>query len=359
MTRASLLAFVLIATAAGGQTPAPAAQIASSSLSGTVRNIAGAPLADVNVTLLGESAATRTDSGGNFALRDVSPVSHTVLFRRIGYGSVEYRWIAKPDGAVRIQIVMTPIAQQLNRVIVEAPGTSRKRGTSSIGGTVIDTAGRAVSGADIRVLGSGMSTVTDSTGRFEFQTLAAGSYIVRARRQGLTSVNYIMQIADDDARGITLKMHVLPRKSSSRDGASDSGYGVSDGGFDAFDRRERIASTIVVLGPGDLFRASGASLEFVLQQYLPAALTAGRRTSAVATGMGSADDGDCLLIDGRRAMYQPLRTFTAREVQLVEVIRTSVWPDEFVLSQMGGLAECRGTMDHHPIYVVLWTRSVH
>jgi hypothetical protein len=201
-----------------------------------------------------------------------------------------------------------------------------------------------VSGADVRLLGSGLSTLTDSTGGFEFQMLAAGSYIVRARRRGLLSNNYVMQIADDDSRGITLKLYGLPKKTSSRDTATASGYGITDIGFDAFDRRERVSSGRSVLGPGDLFRANRAPLDFLLQQY---------RTAARST-----DENDCLLIDGRRAVYQPLRSFTSLDVQLVEIFRTNAFVDEFVVSQMDAVRDCRGDMNRHPSYFVLWTRSM-
>ena len=353
---AMLLPLVLAATIVRTQTPALGPP--GGSLSGVVRDVAGVPLSDVNVTMLGESGAARTDSTGRFALRAVPPGNHTALFRRIGYRSVEYRWIAGSGGESQIAVAMTPVPRQLDRVVVEAPTTSRRRGTSSIEGSVLDSAGRGIEGADIRLLGGGLSTVTDSMGRFKFAMLAAGSYIVRARRQGLTSGNYVMQVADDDDRGITLKLFGLPKKTGARDSAAASGYGVSDAGFDAFDRRERSGSGNPTLGPGDLFRANGAALDFVLQRYRDAELLPRRRSSIVAAGAGSTDDGDCLLIDGRRAAYQPLRSFSSREVQLVEVIRPNAFVDAFVISEMDGLRECRGSMDHHPTYFALWTRSM-
>src|SRR5262249_31767405 len=153
----------------------------------------------------------------------------------------------------------------LDRVVVEASGASRRRGTSSIGGTVSDSAGRPVVGADVRLLGAGLSTVADSAGRFEFRLLAAGSYIIRARRLRLAPHAYVIQLVDDDNRSVSLKLRGLP-KAGGRDTASASGYGVSDIAFDAFDRRARVTPG-VVLGPGALFQANRASLEFVLQQY--------------------------------------------------------------------------------------------
>jgi hypothetical protein len=351
----ALLAVVVSATMAMAQTPVPP-PVAGGSISGIVTDNTGAPLPDVNVTLLGETAAARTDSVGHFTLSDIPPGGHTTLFRHIGYRSVEYRWVARSGTGLQVAVAMTPAPRQLDRVVVEAPSTSHRRGTSSISGTVVDSVSAAVVGADVRLLGSGLSTITDSTGRFEFQMLAAGSYIVRARRRGLASGNYVMQIIDDDNRGVTLKLYAPPKKTSSRDAEAASGYGIADLGFDAFDRRERVSSGAIILGPGDLFRANRASLDFVLQQYRVASTTA--RASARTDPRGSTDDGDCLLIDGKRAVYQPLHTFTSLEVQLVEVLRASSFVDDFVISQMEALKGCRGDMNRHPPYFVLWTRSL-
>lgn len=334
------------------ETPAP-----TGSLSGVVRDANGAPIAGVSITLLGESAAARSDSGGRFALRDVPAGGHTALFRRIGFRSIEYRWTARAGLDLQVAVVMTPAPRSLDRVIVEAPATSRRRGTSSIAGTVVDSAGSTIAGADVRLLGAGLSTTTDAEGRFAFRMLAAGSYIVRVRRMGHASGNSVMQIVDDDDRGITIKLFGLPSRTRARDSSSASGYGFPDAGYDAFDRRERNGPGFPVLGPGDLFRHERASLDVVLQQYRQP-LLASRRSSLVETGAGSTDEGDCLLLDGRRAVYRPLRTYSAVDVQLVEVFRANMFVDDYVVSQMTLLNECRGTMDRHPSYFVLWTRAL-
>ncbi|MEP6619385.1 MAG: carboxypeptidase regulatory-like domain-containing protein [bacterium] len=336
-----------------GQTPAGP----TGSLAGVVTDAGGAPLSNVEVTLLGESGGARTDSSGRFILRDVLVGGHTALFRRLGFRSVERRWQSRPSAISEISVEMTPLPRQLDRVVVEAPGVSRRRGTSSIGGSVTDSAGRSVAGADVRLLGSGLSTVTDSGGGFEFQLLAAGPYIVRARRQGLAGGNYVMQIGDDDHRGITLKLFGLPPKTRSGDEVA-SGYGVADAGFDAFDRRLRGSTSAVVLGPADLFRAGPTSLDFLVRQYRDLASAQRRRSLTQEVGAGSSEEGDCLLIDGRRVAYQPVRTFTTTGVQLVEVYRSNAWVDGYVVSQMEGFRECRGSMDRHPTYFVVWTRGL-
>jgi hypothetical protein len=352
MVRAVLFSF-LVATITS---PLGAQTAATGALVGVVQDVNGSPLADVSVTLLGESASVRTDSAGRFALRDVAVGGHTALFRRIGYRSVEYRWTAQGDRVLQISVTMSPAPRQLERVVVEAPGASRRRGTSSIGGTVTDSAGRPIADADVRLLGAGLTTATDSSGRFEFQLLASGAYIVRARRAGLAPSTYVIQIADDDNRGVSLKMFGLAKRTTARDVQSASGYGIPDQGFDAFDRRARGGRGYPIFGPGDLFRADRASLDFMLQQYRD--LAGQTRRKAPNQGVGSTEDGDCLLIDGRRAVYQPLRTFTSVQAQLVEVSRANAFVDDFTTSQMESIRECRGTMDRHPTYYAVWTRAL-
>lgn len=363
----ALIVIVAVALRAGAQSPAPSRMPpVTGSLSGVVRDIAGAPLPDVDVTLVGEALSTRTDIAGAFVLRDVPVGTHTTLFRRIGYRSVEYRWLAEEQKGLQIAVTMTPVPRRLERVVVEAPGTSRHRGTSSIGGSVTDSSGRAVVGADVRLLGSGLSTITDSSGGFEFQQLAAGSYIVRARRAGLSPGSYVMQIADDDSRGISIKLYGLPKKTAKGDTAIASGYGFADLAFDAFDHRARTSSRYPMLGPADLFRQNRASLEMVLQQYRDESAARMARSPALdeprryarSDGLRDMPDGDCLIVDGRQASFQPLHTFTSVEVQMVEVFRRNAFVDDYVVAQMEGLRDCRGTMDRHPAYFVLWTRRL-
>ena len=335
-----------------------AAPVGAGAFSGIVRDLGGVPLPDVEVTLLGESAGARTDSSGRFMLRDIPAGGHTALFRRIGYRSVDYRWLAQGGRELQVTVTMQVIPRQLERVVVEAPSSSHKRGTSSVAGTVTDSSGQPVIGADVRLLGSGLSTITDSSGRFDFAMLAAGSYIVRARRIGLASTTHVMQIVSDDNRGITLKMFGLPPRTRARDSSSASGYGIADAGFDAFDRRERVGLAQPVLGPGDLFRADRAPLDFVLQPYRDNSSMHRQSSNLVREGLGSSEEGDCLLVDGRRAVYQPLRTFSSVSVQLVEVFRSNVFVDDYIALEMSGLPQCRGEANHHPSYFVLWTRSL-
>ncbi len=123
-----------------------------------------------------------------------------------------------------------------------------------------------------------------------------------------------------------------------------SGYGAADTPFEEFDRRRRMNPGEAIVGPADVFRADGASLGALLGQY---------RSPAPK---GSEDD--CILVDGRRAFYQPLDSFRPAGVQLIEVLRPADLDDGFVSSEMEPIPECRGSSMHHPTYFVLWTRSL-
>jgi hypothetical protein len=349
-----LIAAIIAPATIAAQTPAPAPP-ATASLSGVVRGLGGAPLPDVDVSLIGETGGTHSDSTGHFVLRGITAGGHTALFRRIGRGSVEYRWTARAGRDLQVTVTMAPAAQQLDRVVVEAPGLKRRLGTSTVGGRVVDASDHAVVGADVRLLGTGLSTISDSSGGFTFQSIPAGPYIVRARRRDLQSASYPVQIADDDNRdGITLKMHAF--LTGERDPESAAGYGAADVAFDEFDHRERANPAERVIGPADLFRADRAPMDFVLQQYRDRPAAHSSKPLAMNDGSRSVEDGDCLLVDGRRAIYQPLSSYSSSDVQLVEVFHAGSFADQTVVSHMDGISQCQGTMDHHPTYFVLWTR---
>lgn len=290
-------------------------------------------------------------------MREISAGSHTLLLRRIGYQSVERRLSVRPGIYVQLTISLTPTAQQMERVVVEASAGSRKRGTSSIGGTVMDSTGRGVPASEVRLLGSGLSTTTDSAGTFLFSTLAAGSYIVRARKEGLAAGNAVVQIIDDDDRSIQVRQWGLPQKTKPKDIRTASGFGIPDLGYEAFDRRVRTRNSTTILSTAVLFKANGASLDLVLRSYRSIGGTR-RKSALVAEGVGSTAEGDCLLIDGRTAMYRPLGMYTSINAVLVEVFRANSNVDDFVVNEMQSLRECRGSRDHHPDYFVIWTRAM-
>jgi len=80
-------------------------------------------------------------------------------------------------------------------VVVTAP-TSREPATTLRGVVRGDPALPALAGVSVRVLGTGMGTVSDSRGEFEIQALKPGTYTVEASHPGFST---------DRVRGVVLK----------------------------------------------------------------------------------------------------------------------------------------------------------
>jgi TonB-dependent SusC/RagA subfamily outer membrane receptor len=74
-------------------------------------------------------------------------------------------------------------------------------------GVVVDHAGRALAGTEIKVVGTGVTTVSDGTGRFSLTFPIAAGYQVEARRMGYRTLRDSIEA---DATDIRLVMSVLP-----------------------------------------------------------------------------------------------------------------------------------------------------
>src|ERR1041385_2274037 len=62
------------------------------------------------------------------------------------------------------------------------------------------------------------------------------------------------------------------------------------------------------------------------------------------------DENACILVNGRRALFQPLHSFGANAVSLVEVIREHDVDAGFTASAMQSIPAYRGQQGKHPLY---------
>ena len=101
----------------------PGVQTAPRTMRGVVRDSSGAPVPDVEVSVVGTELSFRTDSLGRFVL----PVSRaTPLWlraRRLGYSAAFVR--PAEDDSTTTQIILRPLGQELERVTVVATRMSR------------------------------------------------------------------------------------------------------------------------------------------------------------------------------------------------------------------------------------------
>ncbi|HTI11955.1 MAG TPA: TonB-dependent receptor [Puia sp.] len=89
-------------------------------ITGTILNGNGEPVAGASVSVKGANISTRTDANGKFTLK--APIRGTLLISNIGYGTVE----EKIDGKDAFRIILQEKATELNNVIVVGYGTQKK-----------------------------------------------------------------------------------------------------------------------------------------------------------------------------------------------------------------------------------------
>lgn len=96
------------------------AQDARATIDGVVRDTAGAPVAYAEVT--GASGRVLSDSAGIFRLGDL-PAGRTVLqVRRIGFRAASWVGVTRAGEAAQVVVTLTPVARDLQAVVVEATG---------------------------------------------------------------------------------------------------------------------------------------------------------------------------------------------------------------------------------------------
>lgn len=131
----------------------------SGTLTGTVTNTSGAPLANAQVTSGNASATTTAD--GTYTLTSVNAGTATVTASLSGYQSASQN--------------VTVTAGSTNNVptIQLAPTNP-----GSINGSVVDSKGNGITGAS--VTGAGLSAVTDSSGAYTLSNVPAGTVALTA-----------------------------------------------------------------------------------------------------------------------------------------------------------------------------------
>jgi hypothetical protein len=109
--------------------------------------------------------------------------------------------------------------------------------TSTVRGTVTDSAGAPVSNAEVYVTTSGRAGRTDETGRYSISELIDGPTRLRARKPGWQPVDTVVTL---DARSTTAINFVFAHRSAALDTVRVSTDGCSRFSFDGFECRRRV-----------------------------------------------------------------------------------------------------------------------
>jgi len=183
-----------------------AAQTAGT-LSGTVRDSAGMPIAHADIRALTQNVATSTDADGRFVLEGLEPAWHRVLFRRLGYNRVEAEYEIKRAGVKHVDVVLAALTDTLAPVVVAA------RRWTGVFGTVGNVALQPLAGARVEVMGSTRHlSITDSAGRFSLPELRPGNHILLIRSQGFYPVQRSIVLPAGESRELSLFLGPLPAK---------------------------------------------------------------------------------------------------------------------------------------------------
>jgi hypothetical protein len=389
--------------------------VRTATLAGVVRDSTGAPVADVIVSVGRTRLGARTSAGGWFTIESVAPGDYTVRFERLGYGGATFAWHARAGERTEIAIELSPVARDLDTVVVQgkASSSSHPRGHAEVLGIVVDSAGVPLPDVQGQVIGSGRFAAPGGDGQFLFPELAPGSYLLRIRRLGFVPQTIPIAVGEDGSHSLAIRMSALGLLLDTVEVRAKSGFGKDASAWRDFDTRLRFnqASTrsVTLLGP-DLAKLGKLPLDVALRYThavslgvvpgmatpsittiitkLPWMINAdpnsagagddspnlggGRRTSRVSTGTGPSSDiqdttSVCILLNGTQPLHEPLRMFNASDLQAVEVYApvtptADVAPESdltrSVEARLGSIPACApGIEGGHPAYFVVWLKD--
>jgi hypothetical protein len=335
-----------------------------------VRDTTGVPVRDAEVMLPILGNSTKTDAAGRFVLLGIVPGRHEVMFRRIGYVSVPFDWVADEGKRVEIAVTLRPLPNTLDPVVVYANETRALKSNSRVTGVVIDSAGLPVPFADVQLIGTTRNTMSKDDGTFEFRHVPPGTVTLRARHMGYAPSALIIELQDNDLREVALRIRRLDQTLDTVKVAEASGYGSTDAAWRELGRREkwRSASGMDVIGPKALQDLGGMPLDWLIRPYLRDKMS--RPPMLIVPNLGgrsSAEPPDdtqppnvCILENGIFARFIPLMAYVASDLQRVEYYPPSPPEREYtgtVEARMTHPACKRGPDGAHPAYYVLWLKT--
>lgn len=215
MGRVLLALGLLLAGTVRAQTPAPP-------LSGIVTDTLGVPLPLAEIIAVGETDETRgphrarASTTGRFTFPSLAPGQYILTVRRIGYVPVQVT-VALPVGApVTLEFELVPRPQVLADIVTEVPARDAGPVGPLLHGTVVDSGGAPIPGAEVILGGASpktrgpWSTETRTEGRFAFPELRPGKYFLTVRRIGFLPVQMSLTVEEREPRNFRFMLNARP-----------------------------------------------------------------------------------------------------------------------------------------------------
>jgi hypothetical protein len=355
-----------------------AGQAATAALTGTVRDSAGAPVAKAELILSQGATELRriiADNRGHFVIGDVAPGAYLVWIRRLGFRSAEYNWAAGANQRDTIVVTLRVIPHGLSPVVVRASEERNRKGSAQLLGIVVDTTGNPLSEANVALVGADREGETLENGGFLFRPLPVGPYVVRVRKLGFVPQSVTLDLRDGDEREVVIRLHPIVSTLATVNIVAASGFDLRDEQvLKALDARLRWRSVRdVVMGPAELRWYMGRSLDLVhravgmamradFRRSVPTSInpvgTSGGRSEGrfgVAQSVTVKDDA-CIVENGSRFVRQPLRSYDASEIELLEIY--DEYGDDTRSLDAYMVGSCaRGAGGRHPFWYVVWLKG--
>lgn len=201
LSRRVLAAAVLAVAALTARAPralaqAPAApEPVAGTLSGVVVDSTNTPIRDIAVYLYERREQVRTGADGRFRFTDVSKGTYTLSARSVGFIGVTQRLKVSAQGA-EVRLKLARLERSLPPVV-----TTASRG--GLAGIIADTALRALRDANVKIVGTALSTKTDSAGRF-YLAAKPGSFLLRVDRDGYARQLIGVTIPPNEGREVAI-----------------------------------------------------------------------------------------------------------------------------------------------------------
>lgn len=258
------------------------------SLTGTVRDTAGFPLAGAEVIL--DNKRIVTTPQGAFRFDSLRVGTYLITIRQMGYAALR--------SPVTVRREISHYDYVLHRATHVLPTVYVEASREGIYGTVGDTSLRPLAGVRVQVAGrGGGEAVTDSTGRFAFPLAIEGEHVVRTVHPGYAEERLFVELKKRE--GVELAIRLRPSRviASRADEVAVHELG------------RRLVANLA----GDRLSASQ------LNRYGSLGLC---EVNRIAAGVGRRTDSLTIIINGtlilEKRSVRDLCSWQAAEVQLVE-----------------------------------------
>ena len=111
---------------------------------------------------------------------------------------------------------LTPSSSLLSAILLTAVlcvTAAAQSATGSVSGTVRDTAGAAVSGAEVSLVhsqGLRRTSLTGADGKFAFENVAPGSYAISVTRPGFGQYTSAVQMKPENKKELSVELEINP-----------------------------------------------------------------------------------------------------------------------------------------------------